>query len=1139
MLDLEFVILTSSTTALCFGPQRPPFTFATYAPEHRLAGEDLISHSTGSTELVGGQHVAHRGITKWSKHISISDLAESCSTGGQVAELSARNDQYLTIVRFLPLNCLDCRAHILLEGKTRVLTSRVAYLVQHHKYKPYEITAVTFTNKAAAEMKKRLQVLLGAKDADMLILGTFHATCAKYLRRHAKTIDLPNNFSITDADDCKKIIHGLIKAKAPLLQERNMALKDGAVLSEISKAKAREESPSGMAIRAANDVNSHTSTLVVIAELYGEYEEALREANSLDFDDLLVFGLKLFRTAPGILAGCKHILVDEFQDTNTTQYELMKCFAKAHGGVSVVGDPDQSIYGWRSAGAFSFRLIWVELNLNDLEVENLNKMTNDFPGVQAIHLEENYRSTGAILSASLSIVTQDRQRIPKSLFTAHPNSTAVPLKLFSTPVIEASFIAMEIKRLIAYSGGVLNHDDFAVLLRTNALSRNIETALQKESIPNRIIGGHKFFERLEVKDLLAYLQLADNPEFTPAFMRVVNVPRRSIGDKSLAELVAAAKKMKVSPMELSERITDGDKLPTGLKPAIKKSLASFVGIVRKLRRAAVKNTEVADLIKLILDKTSYEDHLRKTQPDFDQRWENVQELISHSVNVAQDIIREKEGKVETDGFNLASSDFVYDMIEKEESKLRVPLHHLFRKNSDESASRSRSTSAPREVTVHYPQPKLKKEIIEFVDSDDEIESVQPIKRERAVKAEMRGTMEDEMAESDGEITPGDRTDDATPLRAFLERSMLATDTEEKKDDVPIPKVTMTTVHSAKGLEWPVVFIPAVEQGTYPSYRCTEEHEIAEERRLLYVAMTRAQSFLTLSYCHSRMMGAEDSNKELSEFISRSQRLNPVRPALRIVIGLHVDHSTQGIFSVDIPEVDVNVRREIAAILGRTLPDEADTKDMIMKHVRAAPPLSMWDAPEGRDLHNRFARRENTKAARAAEYWSSDFDEYALPDTSTGATSSNRPFKPPKTGFVSARTAITSQSKPSSPARPPPPPIKSANRDFPAPLPFTFGLNEAPKAEAGIGLFTNSSSSSLAMMKNLGLPASTSSPASSPNPNTSPALPGVSSFQSTSSNSISSWKNLGPAETTQPLVKGTKRLGMGRPAPWGAKKARGE
>ncbi|RXK35890.1 hypothetical protein M231_06854 [Tremella mesenterica] len=1015
------------------------------------------------------------------------------------------------------------------SGKTRVLTSRVAYLVKHHGYKPMQIVAVTFTNKAANEMKKRLTSLLGSKAADALVLGTFHATCARYLRRYGQLIGLPNNFAIADADDCKKIISGLLKAKAEIIRASQMSLKDSGVLSEISKAKAKEEDPEGMAVRAARDPNTSTSTLAIIAELYAEYEATLREANSLDFDDLLVFGLRLFRDSPRILESCRHILVDEFQDTNTTQYELMKCFAKAHGGVSVVGDPDQSIYGWRSA-----------------EVENLNKMITDFPGVQAIHLEENYRSTGSILHAAHSVVSQDRNRIPKNLYTSHPKSTTVTLKVFSTPVIEASFIATEIKRLIAYSGNVLNHGDFAVLLRSNALSRNIEAALQKDSIPNRVVGGHKFFERMEVKDLLAYLQLADNPNFLPAFLRVVNVPRRAIGDKSVADLLAAAKAEKLSPMELSESIIDGAQLPEGFKPAMKKNLANFVGVVRKVRRAAEKRTPVAELLRVIIQKIGYEEFLRTSQQDFDSRWENVQELISFSVVVAEE---QRRSMSETDDGFISTSTLVNPPEAESPQLIPQRLHPMFRRMS--SGSTTTVDSRPTKKRKRTSTRSGDDGVIELLSSDDESAGSRL------------------MPAGDGrDISPAGQVQHGsmTPLSFFLQTSMLSTDTDSEKDIADQPKVTITTVHAAKGLEWPVVFIPAVEQGTYPSYRCTEAHEIAEERRLLYVAMTRAQLFLTLSHCHFRMMGGEENDKSLSEFIISSQKKDPAS------------------FSASLPEIDVVVRTRIAAMLGRPPADEAAIKEAIMKHVRAAPPLSMWDPPEPRDRQfNRFARREVTKAARAAEYWASDQDDYALPDQISSKSTSNphrrshEPWRASDEGFKTSREAMVP-----SPEKKPPKIVQPTRVDMPTVLPFTFGEPDLKPTEQSLGAFTNASSSSLSFMRNLGLPGETgsipSSPVSSPHlgPNgfdmglkARQTVPGVGGFQSASAGGLAAMKNLGlpapqsgggfngmgsrgvggiksgGAGTGQglgqgvKLAQGTKRLGMGRPAPWGSKKSRTE
>ncbi|KAL7420030.1 ATP-dependent DNA helicase srs2 [Cryptotrichosporon argae] len=891
------------------------------------------------------------------------------------------------------------------SGKTRVLTSRVAWLVRHCALKPHQITAVTFTNKAASEMRKRLEALLGKQDAGELVLGTFHATCVRYLRRYGNRIGLSNNFAIADADDCKKIMSALIKANPELAAASNDPLKESAVLSEISKAKAKGVTPELMAARATAEPGP--SSLTITAELYALYEATLGTAGALDFDDLLVYGLKLFKEHEDILESCFHVLVDEFQDTNITQYELMRCFAKAHGGVTIVGDPDQSIYGWRSA-----------------EVGNLDQMTQDFSGVQAIFLEENYRSTGSILAASHAVVSQDRARVQKQLRTSHPQSTAVTLKQFGSPVIEASFVATEIKRLVAYSGGMLNYADFAILLRTNALSRNIESALQKDGIPCRLIGGHKFFERLEIKDLLAYLQIADNSDFTPAFMRAVNVPSRKIGEKSVQDILAAAKAAKVSPMELCERVVDGDKLPVGIKPSLKHNLAKFVGVVRRLRRASAKGMTVADLIRLVIERTEYETHLRTTQEDFDQRWENVQELISYSVIVAEDQ-RAQEGKAA----------YVFDEAgDALPGAEQTRLHPMFRR----SVSTETSVSSRR--------------------STDELV--------------------DEPAGTDEAIA-------LTPLRYFLQTSMLSTDTQSSEDQANVPKVTISTVHAAKGLEWPVVFIPAVEQGTYPSFRCTEPHEIAEERRLLYVAMTRAQAFLTLSYCQYRMTGGEENNKELSEFVASALRLQP------------------NLFSTGLPDVNLVIRNQLGAMLSRFPAHEEETKAAIMKHVRAAPPLSTWDAPEPRGYaHNRFARRETTKAARAADYWASDVDEYALP--APGSGSSGAGFAP-ASRLQSVSRGDPRIDPPPAP-RPQPPPIRSANRDLPAPLPFTFGTTHAATAPgAGIDAFTSSAGAGLAAMKALGLPADV--------PAAAPVVGAV------------------------PLARGTKRLGMGRPAPWGAKKAR--
>lgn len=478
-----------------------------------------------------------------------------------------------------------------------------------------------------------------------------------------------------------------------------------------------------------------------------------------------------------------------------------------------------------------------------------------------------------------------------------------------------------------------------------------------------------------------------------------------------------------------------------------------------------------------------------------------------------------------DGFvsaRVAAAETVMATLLEMDGKPIVPPHPMFRRTSSDATSQNKFTPNAKVDTGQGQRSKGRARvaagvgIIEVLSSDEDeksdrldvtVNAISVAGENKAAKSEP-GTRDSE--EGLGSPPAQDEITTLTPLTFFLQISMLSTDTSSEQDDAFVPKVTITTVHAAKGLEWPVVFVPAVEQGTYPSYRCTEAPEIAEERRLLYVAMTRSQIFLTVSHCQFRMMGGEDSEKALSEFVGASVRR---------------DAAT---FSTDLPEIDLAVRRNIATMLGRDAPDEEATKEMIMKHVRSAPPLSMWDAPEARDNgFNRFARREVTKAARAAEYWSSDFDEYALRDPKNSV------------GWRSARAAPRNKpSNPSSPRPPAPPPVKlpPTNHKLPEPLPFTFGAVDTARPQANLGVFTDHSSTSLLMMKSLGLPGEDSpmtSPMGSPQPTS------VSTFQSAAKNSMSDWKDLAPPDITAKtagagvqLAKGTKRLGMGRPVPYG-------
>ncbi|KAJ7604586.1 P-loop containing nucleoside triphosphate hydrolase protein [Mycena polygramma] len=691
------------------------------------------------------------------------------------------------------------------SGKTKVLTSRIAYLILHHSLPPSSICAVTFTNKAANEMRERLSKVIGKQKTSEVRMGTFHALCALYLRKFSKVVGIEGNFTVCDSEESKKIIAGFLKPYKDVLSSRDISLKDGTVLSYISRAKSKGLNAkefiaehSRAKDRRSSDFDPQDEIQRIVGHIYQEYEKALRRHNSLDFDDLLLFGVKLFTEHPPATSWCRHVLVDEFQDTNVTQYELMRAIAApTNGCITIVGDPDQSIYGWRSA-----------------EVGNLAKMRRDFVGTTQILLEENYRSTGSILKASIAIVSQDKSRIAKTLLTSHPSGTVPVLRSFPSEQAEANFIAVEIKRLVACMGGILRWGDFAILLRFSALSRAIESALQKEAIPSAVLGGHKFFDRQEIKEILAYLQLVDNPSFEPAFTRAINVPARGIGEKSIEALIDRAKKTKISPLEAVERIYDS-KQPD-IRPAVKNKIGPFVKAVRTLRTLAIEGASPPDLIQRLLQLIEYEAHLKKTQAEWESRWENVQELITFASDVEHDV-------------NLS--------------------------DPDSANSSPRYTPSFSSVGCHL------------------------------------------------------QTCSDTPLRLFLQASMLSSEGDNQSEEDSKEKVTISTCHAAKGLEWPVVIIPAVEQGTFPFYRTDD---VQEERRLLYVACTRAQSLLYLSHVSKRKFGGETKTKEISEFIAAATKEHPVGLSLAF-----------NIFTPRTAQFSLIERAVIAQVLGRADAPEAE------------------------------------------------------------------------------------------------------------------------------------------------------------------------------------------------------------------------
>ncbi|CDZ96565.1 atp-dependent dna helicase pcra [Phaffia rhodozyma] len=696
--------------------------------------------------------------------------------------LSDRQKEAVTSDPSVPLQILAGPG----SGKTRVLTTRIAHIIEHHYVPPQDICAVTFTNKAAKEMKDRLGNLLGDELASKLIMGTFHSVCVRYLRRFSELIGLPKNFIILDPDDCAKVI----KRRWPQYAEKFRELaqesagegggegmkeedfKEKWCLNEISRSKAKGLEPRAVRKIAIEEKDPKKA---LFADIYEEYENELKDNHSLDFDDLLSRGMELFKTNPHVLFNIKHIFIDEFQDTNHVQYTLAELFAGVNKNITIVGDPDQSIYGWRSA-----------------EIENLNKMMRNFSGCKQIFLEENYRSTGSILAAASAVISQDVNRINKGLFTNRAKGEAVVLKRFSNDDHESNFIAKEIKRLkVAYA---LRWDDFAVLLRYNAQSRGFEKAMQTEGIPNRILNGHKFFQRAEIMLVIGYLQLVENEAFGSAFRRVVNAPKRGLGEKSIDRIVASANNIGASPIKYL-RQSRGD-LNTKQAQEMKKMIEGLDTV----RASAKSGSSVMDLIDLIVHVFELKAHFMK-EDDWESRMENIDELKT----------------------------FASKLTLKNESTYEIPTQG---------------------------------------DSDDEIEEV---------------VMD-------------------TPLRMFLEEAMLSTDADETADKDESPKVLLSTVHQAKGLEWPVVFIPTLEMDIYPFFRSKTPEQIDEERHAAVVSMTRAQALLYSTHVESRFAHGKSRASEISPFLPPK-------------------HKWRELFLVTYPIITSNARITMAKILDRPEIDE--------------------------------------------------------------------------------------------------------------------------------------------------------------------------------------------------------------------------
>jgi len=483
------------------------------------------------------------------------------------------------------------------SGKTRVLTARIAHLIQQRGVAPQKIFAVTFTNKAAGEMRSRVAALLGA-DPKGLWIGTFHSLSARLLRREAAALGFGPNFTIYDQDDSESFIKRL-------LEQRGLSPKANpprAIHAVISSAKNHMLLPEELGAQAESPLER------VAADIYATLGPALRQANAMDFDDLLLHPLTLFREHPERLAywqrRFEHVLVDEFQDTNAAQYRLVKLLAAQHTNLCVVGDDDQAIYGWRGA-----------------DVRHMLSFQQDFPGATLIKLEQNYRSTQVILDAANGVIAENARRLGKTLFTATPGGEPVTLLTAADERDEAEWLAAELARRAAEAD--VPYEGMAILYRTNAQSRPLEEAFRFRGIPYRLVGAVSFYERREVKDVLAYLRLIANPADDEAFVRIVNVPRRGIGDASLSQLLRTAAQWGrplLDTARAAERIAD-------LRPNVRDAFQAVARLLDELR-ARIGGADPATALEQVIAAVEYGQYLADEGPEGIERVENVQELIA-------------------------------------------------------------------------------------------------------------------------------------------------------------------------------------------------------------------------------------------------------------------------------------------------------------------------------------------------------------------------------------------------------------------------------------------------------------------------------------------------------------------------------
>ncbi|MGH3821671.1 MAG: DNA helicase PcrA [Pseudonocardiaceae bacterium] len=680
------------------------------------------------------------------------------------------------------------------SGKTRVLTHRIAYLLAHRDVAPGQVLAITFTNKAAAEMRQRVGALVGGRAAVMWV-STFHSMCVRILRREAAHLSgFNSNFSIYDADDTRRLIT-MVARDLDLDPKRYPAR---TLAAKISNLKNELIDPPAAASAAGNDLDRR------VAEVYASYENRLATSNALDFDDLIMRTVALLQTLPDVAEHYRrrfrHILVDEYQDTNHAQYELVYQLVGPETGepaeLCVVGDADQAIYAFRGA-----------------TIRNIEEFERDFPNARTILLEQNYRSTQTILSAANAVISRNPGRRDKRLWSAAGDGEPIVGYVADNEHDEAAFVASEIDQLV--DAGKARFGDVAVFYRTNNASRVFEEMFIRLGLPYKVVGGVRFYERKEVRDALAYLRVLDNPEDTVSLRRILNTPRRGIGDRAEAVVATHAERERISFAAALRAAAAGQDIPL-LNPRSRNAITAFVALLDELREKVAAGDEVAEVLEAVLERTGYRAELDTSEdPQDGTRLDNLNELVT-------------------------------------------------------------------------------------------------VAREFATEVRPMVPVEDGGAQDLDVAQPGS-------LAAFLERVALVADADQIPDDDGASGgvVTLMTLHTAKGLEFPVVFLTGWEDGQFPHQRALgDPTELGEERRLAYVGLTRAKQRLYLSWAITRSAWGSPVTNPASRFLAdvpeslvHWRREDPGRagPVERTVFGRRFAGNSADITGADSAQAGVAAR----------------------------------------------------------------------------------------------------------------------------------------------------------------------------------------------------------------------------------------